>query len=1081
MRQSIFKFIIIVFSILHGNTLLSQQYYFANYSINDGLSHSCINSIIQGKDGYLWIGTNMGVSRFDGHVFKNFTVKNGLSDNKVTTVLEINNGEFLFGHENGHLSYFKENKFEKIVLGKDTRRIFCLSKDKNGCLWIGTQSSGVFKVKLINLIENLKNANYEHYDAKKGLSRDVTSVLYDSQGELWFVTDLGIKKYNSTTSSFDFYVPNGIDFVQFSAIAEDENKDLWFGTPSSGAFKYSRNINQFTKYNLENGKLGSNFVSVLQKTKNGGMYIGTWGGGVSVIKNDKVEILQENNGLSENKIRSISEDREGNLWIGTNQNGLSCFRGQNFKIYNHANDKTNNQIGAICSDANGNMWFGSTNCIYVLNKKDNEFNKFEIPSEEDVEVTTLLEDKRGLIWVGTWGAGIFIIHPQNMSIEHFQGKIPNNDPITFNELYVHTIYQAKNGNIWISMLRGLAVYDSKKNQIHTYTVKDGLADNSTTDIQEDKDGSIWIGSSSSGLTLFKNNRFTILNPNDINIYPSISALTLDENKDIWIATEGGGIYKYFQNKFINFNVNNGFISNYIGSIESDLFGKIWFSTNKGICSWDKENKTFSITDKYDKIARIETKSNSSFRDSQNHLWFGTINGAIEFTPNDLKTNSIESVTQITTVKSFQDTLLKDGLSLNYKKNYLTFMFNGICFSDPEKVRYKYQLEGFDQTWQESELNFATYNNLEPGKYIFHVKSCNNDGLWNSKSVDFSFYITPPFWMTWWFYTSILMIVIFLIIFTIKYREKNLILEKKRLELIVHERTSEIFLQKNEIEKQRDELRINSNIIEHKNLSITDSIRYARRIQLATLPYNDVIFNELPESFILYKPKDIVSGDFYAFAKKENTILIAVADCTGHGVPGAFMSMIGTNLFNQVINEKNIYRPSEILNHLDKGIERALKQEETDNHDGMDIIICSLNFDTKCFEMAGANRPLWLIRKNKSEKIVNDEDYLQIIRPDKNPIGGFHQKTKENFTNHSFNFEPGDTIYLFTDGYADQFGGPKGKKLLSKRLRDYLLEIKNLPIKEQEVLLENYFEKWRGDHEQVDDVLIIGIRYPEKYL
>jgi serine phosphatase RsbU (regulator of sigma subunit) len=248
----------------------------------------------------------------------------------------------------------------------------------------------------------------------------------------------------------------------------------------------------------------------------------------------------------------------------------------------------------------------------------------------------------------------------------------------------------------------------------------------------------------------------------------------------------------------------------------------------------------------------------------------------------------------------------------------------------------------------------------------------------------------------------------------------------------------------------------------------------------------VIFRNLPEAFILYKPKDIVSGDFYAFAKRGSKIILAVADCTGHGVPGAFMSMIGTNLFNQVINEKGITQPAEILNQLDIGIERALKQDETDNHDGMDIVICSMDFSSGIFEYAGANRPLWIMHRSPLETLYpegpgdrNDlyGGHMCLIRPDKVPIGGFHLSARNIFTNHRIVFQPGDSLYLFTDGFADQFGGELGKKLLSKRFRDYLISIRDEPMDQQEKLLDNFFEKWKGSREQVDDVLVVGIRYP----
>lgn len=284
-------------------------------------------------------------------------------------------------------------------------------------------------------------------------------------------------------------------------------------------------------------------------------------------------------------------------------------------------------------------------------------------------------------------------------------------------------------------------------------------------------------------------------------------------------------------------------------------------------------------------------------------------------------------------------------------------------------------------------------------------------------------------------------------------ERKRILENQKTELErkVIERTAEVTEQKGEIER--------------KNRDILDNLNYAKRIQSAILPETSLIHNSLPDSFILYRPKDIVSGDFYTFSHKDNRILLSVADCTGHGVTGAFMSMIGSSQLNQIINERGITQPAKILNHLNTGIAEALKQNATDVNDGMDIALCSFSPDTRSLEFAGANRPMWLIRGG---------EWFE-IKPDKLAIGGFRVQREAVFTNHEIQLQPGDAIYLFTDGFADQFGGPDGKKMLSKRFRELLISMQSESMQEQERKLNHYFDKWKNSLEQVDDVLVIGIR------
>jgi serine phosphatase RsbU (regulator of sigma subunit) len=256
------------------------------------------------------------------------------------------------------------------------------------------------------------------------------------------------------------------------------------------------------------------------------------------------------------------------------------------------------------------------------------------------------------------------------------------------------------------------------------------------------------------------------------------------------------------------------------------------------------------------------------------------------------------------------------------------------------------------------------------------------------------------------------------------------------------------------------------IIEEKNKDITDSINYARRIQEAILPAKDLKHLIFPDTFILFQPRDIVSGDFYWFAEKNGKRIIAAVDCTGHGVPGAFMSMIGNAFLNEIINEKGITQPSEILNQLRLNVVSSLKQSEAEgeNKDGMDISLCSFSADFSSVEFAGAFNPMWLIRNGE----------VKIFPGDKEPVG-FQSETSTPFTNHTIELQKGDTIYIFSDGYADQFGGPKGKKFKYSFFQQTLLSIQNKTMAEQDKILLKTFTDWRGNLEQIDDVIVIGIR------
>lgn len=255
------------------------------------------------------------------------------------------------------------------------------------------------------------------------------------------------------------------------------------------------------------------------------------------------------------------------------------------------------------------------------------------------------------------------------------------------------------------------------------------------------------------------------------------------------------------------------------------------------------------------------------------------------------------------------------------------------------------------------------------------------------------------------------------------------------------------------------------IIIQKNKDIQDSINYAKKIQEAMLPSTEEIHSALKDSFIFYRPKDVVSGDFYAYADKNNKVILSAVDCTGHGVPGAFMSMIGNDLLNHIILEKSITNPGEILSELNRGIKKALKQSETaESKDGMDIALCAFDINNNKLEFSGAQRPLYLIRNKQ----------LTEYKPDKTSIGG-NTADDYQFKNYSIDLIKDDIIYIFTDGYADQFGGETGKKFMTRKFKELLLNICTQSMKEQKEKVSSTFDWWKKDYEQVDDILVMGVK------
>ncbi len=313
------------------------------------------------------------------------------------------------------------------------------------------------------------------------------------------------------------------------------------------------------------------------------------------------------------------------------------------------------------------------------------------------------------------------------------------------------------------------------------------------------------------------------------------------------------------------------------------------------------------------------------------------------------------------------------------------------------------------------------------------------------------------------FAHVIIIIVLIIYLIIKRKDKRLKKSKAELERLVEERTAEL---------------------KHKEQEITDSIRYALRIQLSIIPTQQRVKSLLPKSMVFYRPKDIVSGDFYWIESIEDEILFAAVDCTGHGVPGAMMSVIGLKSLTQAVQDKQISNPADILQFLDIAVNDTLRQSYDPGavKDGMDLALCNINYKTLILQYAGAYNPLVIFRKNIASTYVvtnNRETFhgndLLEIKSDKNPIGSNANGIADIFTNHTIQLQKDDCVFIYTDGYADQFGGPKGKKFKYNKLKDLLAENAHLNIDEQYNALDKSFKDWKGKQEQVDDVLVIGIK------
>jgi serine phosphatase RsbU (regulator of sigma subunit) len=626
----------------------------------------------------------------------------------------------------------------------------------------------------------------------------------------------------------------------------------------------------------------------------------------------------------------------------------------------------------------------------------------------------------------------------------------------YRDLQVKALEIDRQNNLWVGTNEGVAVGTINQQNFQRYTNLDSLTLVGITALYCDPNGDIWIGAERMGGKpgLIKFNSAN----KDFKRVPALSGiipktLVMDGKGILWIGTSEG--VKAFRNDSLILNIteNDGLLSNNINLLTAGEDGSIYIGTNNGLNRYFPDTKrVFSYTER-NGFSGIEAKPNAVFKDNSGDLWFGTANGATHFIPNKSEIRNLEPLTHIMGMRvNYETREMAAGLKLNYNERSVLFDYYSVCLTNPDIVRYKVKLDGADENWRPiTDQTQAIYSALPPGKYAFNVIASNSQGIWNSKPETYHFMIRPPFYLTWWFILASLVLIVVVIVMYIKIREQSLIREKVVLEEKVKERTAEVVLKSREIEE--------------KNKDITASIRYAERIQRAMLPKEDTF----KETFVLFMPKDIVSGDFYWMYDNGDWQFIAVVDCTGHGVPGAFMSIIGHNSLNKVVREYGLTRPSAIVDQLNNEVMKALMQRhEKAINDGMDLALIAFNKKNFTLEFAGAYNPLYVVRKGE----------VFVYKGDRFPIGMTTLDEKKNFTNQLVDIQPGDMVYMCSDGYADQFGSADIKKYKSGNVKKLLSSIWNLPVNEQKERLESEILTWKGELPQVDDILFIGTKIPE---
>ena len=812
----------------------------------------------------MWFGTDIGLNKYDGYkftVYKHSPVDTtSIGVNFIASILEDSHGILwvgggyegidIFDRQKQVFTHFKhKNNDSSSISNNVIRDIF---EDSYGNLWIGTAGGG------LNLF-NRKNQTFSHIlhdpqDSNSIGSNFICSIAEDSHGILWFGSTEGILiRYDPVKKIFiNFKVHKGykgdLFNTNFGSVYVDSKDNIWFGT-EIGLFIYDQDSNTFTHYEHNNtyNCLSSNSISSVLEMKENIFLIATDHGGLNILnrKTGKFSNLKNNklnsNTLSNDQLYSIYKSDDGIIWIGCYHGGINIydskatkFRQNKFSKGSDISRVNNRSITSIATDKEDNIWLGyDGQGVDIYNPSTNNINRFN-PGKKyadffnNLAVVDIYIDENDNTWIGTYMKGLWYYSNNNNEIRQLQ-NIPGN-PISLSGNNTWAILKIKDTLLVGIMGEGLDMINLSDNSIRHFSNDpknpESISNNNIYRIFKDNRDNIWIGTRL-GINLFdkKKGTFKCYNSSPGNkhtLYGNwVMDIYQDSSNNLWVGTDIAlNLYEPDSDKFVHYLENLDAPGSAIQSILEDNDHNLWLGTNSGLIKYNTSKKTYWIYDVSDGLQNNEFNNKAAFKDRNGKMFFGNRNGLTVFYPDSIRDNTRIPPVFITDFKIFNKSVLPgtDGsvlkkdiqytkeIDLSYKQSVITFEFAALNYTNSSKNQYAYKLEGFDNAWNDAKARrSATYTNLNPGRYIFHVKGSNNSGIWNETGTSVIINVSPPIWKTLWFYGLELLLVASIIYLFIYFREKRLIYDKKLLQKKVFERTLKIEQQKEELEQHRNHL------------------------------------------------------------------------------------------------------------------------------------------------------------------------------------------------------------------------------------------------------------------------------------
>jgi signal transduction histidine kinase/ligand-binding sensor domain-containing protein len=989
-----FAFISVLLVSLFNGQAQPPNLQFKHITTADGLSSSSVTSILQDSRGYMWIGTYNGLNCFNGIDFTHYSYNNkkpsSLLDNYIFTLFESSSKELYIGSSGGLSKYncltddfFNYHADSSSALFNTHNNIKAIAEDKDNNLWLGGDDGLI----CFNPGNNTADFYLHKPNDTTSISNNIVEdIMIDYLGRTWIATGNGLNLFEPITRTFRrfLYHPYPVDgksSTGLSCLAQTHDSLIWIGSYGSGLYRFDFRSGQgpeikIFKHQDPNHSISADRVMSLYVDKENRLWIGTENKGLNLydrMNNRFVHYRHDEynpRSLNQETINAIYTDHIGNMWLGTFKGGInfSNIHNQAVVYSNHVSDKNQRiKIGAVTGfleNRTEEIWITTDgNGLLYYNTKTQAIKSFKVKNSGLISnnILSIVKEDEQTVWLGSWEGGISKFNPKNETIVNYtegNSGLPDDN--------IFSIVSTK-GHLWMgSFQKGLIGLDKRTGHFSSYNTENSkLTHNIVNVVVEGPKNQIYVGTVN-GLNIFNPEngtlKYHLKSPDEPNSLSNnyINDILIEKDTSVWIATKFGLSHFNPQTEvFTKYLIDGELPTNGLNSLVLDSLNRLWIGTLSGIVVFNTKLRIVERwMDQYDGLVADEMNSRSSLILSDGRILFGSINGFSLIDPAKITVNKLVPKIRITDIHIFNEPVYAGSegsplnihiseaksITLNHEQSVLTFFFNVMDFTIPEKNQYAYMLEGFDKDWVYSgNKREVTYTNLNPDKYTLHVKGANNDGVWNEEGTSLEIIITPPWWKTWWSKAILVILVILAVFGIVAMRNRKLSEQKRKLQKLVHERTLQIEEKNRKLIEKTQELEKNTKLLTLSNSQLQEA-------------------NATKDKFL-----SIIAHDL------KNPI----------GSIMGFIELLKNN-YNKITDEKrvtwiNLIHQSSI--QLNKLVENTLYWTRTQ--------MGRIKFEPTAFDLSELiNANIDLIRNQASDKLnslkVEADDYFE-IRADKNML------------------------------------------------------------------------------------------------